>query len=131
MLTSKIIKAVTLAAIIICCNSCIFEEGRDLFRNTSWECTEFPLGPLDVDTLTVEFLANGNVVLNATSKTVSRVSSTYLHDDSTAVLNGLVLSIDGIEVTFTEMHYNNEVAFILWRPEDVLKPFTTALYRKR
>ena len=131
MSISKIIKTVTLTATIVCCNSCIFEEGRDLFRNTSWECTEFPLGPLNVDTLTVEFLANGTVVLNATSKTVSRISSTYLHDDCTAVLNGLGLSIDGVEVTFTEMHYGKDVAFILWRPEDVLKPFTTALYRKR
>lgn len=132
MSISKIIKTITLAGTIVCCSSCVIEEGRDLFRDTSWESTEHPLGPLDVDTLTVEFLTNGTIILNTTSKTASTsLSDTYLHDDCTAVLNGLTLNVEGIDITFVEMHYGKDVAFILWRPEDVLKPFTTALYRKR
>ncbi len=130
MSKSKLISFILLIVIMICSNSCVVEGGCDLFRNTKWECNEYPLGPLDAEIMTVQFLANNVVILNTVSQTTSKsISGTYLHNDRTAILNDLSFEIDNTEITFIEVHYNNDVAFILWRAEGILMPFTTALHR--
>ena len=63
----------------------------------------------------------------------------YCADGSTAVLQGLSVSFgvngpgaskasDGLDVTFVEAHLSGKTLFLLWRIQDTLYPFTTALH---
>ena len=45
------------------------------------------------------------------------------------MLEGLTISLQGREITFIEAHRNDDTLFLLWRVEDSVYPFTTAMHR--
>lgn len=102
--------------------------------------------------LTLEFLCGEKATITTVS--ASRQSSgpsawgSYGHDGQTAVFSGLSLTYDstgirtGLEglgigedtdgyttITFLEAHRDGETLFLLWRVENMVYPFTTALHR--
>lgn len=128
------------AALAICAaaafifTSCIFDAPGDRFYRTLWRSSEVPLGPFSVDKLTLEFLCGQSISIEAEDTTsgipVKTVRyGTYENDGETAVLEGLTISLQGSEITFMEAHRNDDTLFLLWRVEDSVYPFTTAMHR--
>lgn len=113
-------------------NSCIHEGACDRFQKTLWHSSEVPLGPLDVSSLTLEFLSNGLVSIQTTSTRSAdgmHICGHYEHNGTTAILQNLSFTIDDIRITFIEAEKSGDVLFLLWRVENMLYPFTTALNR--
>lgn len=128
------------AALAICAaaafifTSCIFDAPGDRFYRTLWRSSEVPLGPFSVDKLTLEFLCGQSISIEAEDTTsgipVKTVRyGTYENDGETAVLEGLTISLQGSEITFMEAHRNDDTLFLIWRVEDSVYPFTTAMHR--
>lgn len=128
------------AALAICAaaafifTSCIFDAPGDRFYRTLWRSSEVPLGPFSVDKLTLEFLCGQSISIEAEDTTsgipVKTVRyGTYENDGETAVLEGLSIVLQGREITFMEAHRNDDTLFLLWRVEDSVYPFTTAMHR--
>ncbi len=128
------------AALAICAaaafifTSCIFDAPGDRFYRTLWRSSEVPLGPFSVDKLTLEFLCGQSISIEAEDTTsgipVKTVRyGTYENDGETAVLEGLSITLQGREITFMEAHRNDDTLFLLWRVEDSVYPFTTAMHR--
>ncbi len=128
------------AALAICAaaafifTSCIFDAPGDRFYRTLWRSSEVPLGPFSVDKLTLEFLCGQSISIEAEDTTsgipVKTVRyGTYENDGETAVLEGLSITLQGREITFMEAHRNDDILFLLWRVEDSVYPFTTAMHR--
>lgn len=123
-------------------NSCIFDSVSDNFYQTRWYSEEAPLGPFNVSTLTLEFLCNGEVILNTTGATgmsdqdlttdlsnTYNLSGKYYPYDDTAVLERLSATFGDHTVTFIKANRSGDTLFLLWRIEDSVYPFTTALRR--
>ena len=55
---------------------------------------------------------------------------TYSPDGNVAVLDEVIAVVDGINVSFVEAHRNGDTLFLLWRPEGMMYPFTTAMERR-
>lgn len=128
------------AALAICAaaafifTSCIFDAPGDRFYRTLWRSSEVPLGPFSVDKLTLEFLCGQSISIEAEDTTsgipVKIVRyGTYENDGETAVLEGLTISLQDREITFMEARRNGDTLFLLWRVEDSVYPFTTAMHR--
>lgn len=141
------------ASAYLMASSCIYDKPPgDEFYRTLWKSDEVPLGPFDASELTLEFLCGEKATITTVS--ASRQSSgpsawgSYGHDGQTAVFSGLSLTYDstgirtGLEglgigedtdgyttITFLEAHRDGETLFLLWRVENMVYPFTTALHR--
>lgn len=109
--------------------SCIFEAPGDNFYRTMWNSSEVPLGPVDVEELTLEFLC-GNKFTIKNEEDIIIAYGSYDPNGCTAVFTDVTTIIDDTSITFVEAHLNDDVLFLLWRPDDMLYPFTTALTRK-
>ena len=123
---------VSLAGCMLCATMCVYIlPGEDVFARTSWESEQVPLGPMDVERLTISFNGDGSVAISA-DETVVGGHYDYNDNDATAVLSGARLTVDGVDVTFIEADFSNDnLVFLLWRVEDILYPFTTPLHRVR
>ena len=133
----------TVAALLasgILTTSCIFDSPcDDEFYRTLWESDEIPLGPFDVSSMTLEFLCNEYVEIKTIGNSRT-IYGTYAFDGMTATFNDLTLYLNMTDtegetipgdytVTFLEAHRNGDTLFLLWRVENMLHPFTTALHR--
>ena len=110
---------------------CIYTyPPRDVYKNSIWTSTDRPLGPFDVEELTLRFEDGGTVVIVIDDKLVLR--GEYQDDGSVATLTGLQTVLEGITVTFIEIHMSggDETLFLLWQVQRVFDPFTTALHRE-
>ena len=139
-------------ATIFLFTSCIYDASGDKFYRTLWHSEEIPLGPFDVSSLTLEFLCNDGISIKTsyspdtepyaedersiTSKPdisatpdIRTIYGRYEPDGTTAVLENLQITLDDIDITFIEAHRSGDTLFLLWRIEDSLYPFTTALHR--
>ena len=116
---------------------------NDIFHKTTWECTEIPLGPLGVETLTMSF-DNENVATIVLDTIATEISSgievpspvivhgIYHVNGTTAALIGCSTIVDPWKITFIEVHHNSsDVSFLLWQAEDILYPFTTTLHLRK
>ena len=136
-----------------CSTMCMYTlPGEDVFTGTVWECDEVPLGPIDVQTLSLHFGKGGDWEIQMTldeqigdssSAGVSRdtsdfgchgmvltVSGHYLHNNAIAVFQNDAVVVDGRVVSFVEADWgDDQVLFLLWRVGDIMHPFTTALTR--
>ena len=110
-------------------NSCIFEAPGDRFYRTLWNSSQVPLGPLDIEELTLEFLCGERVTIKDGSGTII-AHGTYSPDGNVAVLGEVTAVIDETTVSFVEAHRNGDTLFLLWRPDGMLTPFTTAMERR-
>ena len=115
--------------VLLGANSCIFEAPGDKFFRTLWNSSQVPLGPMDVDALTLEFICGEKVTLKDGDGTII-AHGTYSPDGNVAVLNELVAVVDGVTISFVEAHRNGDTLFLLWRPEGMMYPFTTAMQRR-
>lgn len=132
---------IALIAVIATVTTCVFSVSKDAFSGTSWNSDEVPLGPLEVSELTMEFSEDGRVTVSLewdndeavaeAPRTQEEVvlSGGYYADGGTAVLQGLLVTIRTLDVTFIEAHLSGETLFLLWRVENAVYPFTTALHR--
>ena len=120
---------IPIVAVAFSLSSCIYEAPGDKFYRTLWSTSEVPLGPIDVDELTLEFLC-GNKVTIKDGNNIIIAYGRYDPDGRTAVFTDIVATIDDIAITFLEAHLDDDVLFLLWRPDDMFYPFTTALTRK-
>ena len=110
-------------------SSCIFEAPGDQFYRTLWNSSQVPLGPLDIEELTLEFLCGERVTIKDGSGTII-AHGTYSPDGNVAVLGEVTAVIDETTVSFVEAHRNGDTLFLLWRPDGMLTPFTTAMERR-
>lgn len=111
--------------------SCIYDSPRgDEFYRTLWKSDEIPLGPFDVNSLTLEFLCNEGVCVKTTGESHT-IYGTYAFDGLTAIFKNLTLYPDSndVAITFIEAHRNGDTLFLLWRVEGMFYPYTTALHR--
>ena len=109
--------------------SCIYEAPGDEFYRTMWYSSEVPLGPVDIDELTLEFLCGNHITIKNEDDIIIAYGK-YDPDGRTAVFSNVTTIIDDTSITFVEAHLNDDILFLLWRPDDMLYPFTTALTRK-
>lgn len=116
-------------AVLFGANSCIFEAPGDNFYRTLWNSSQVPLGPLDVDALTLEFLCGERITLKDGNGTII-AHGTYSPDGNVAVLSEAIAVVNGVNVSFVEAHRNGDTLFLLWRPEGMIYPFTTAMERR-
>ena len=101
---------------------------EDYYSRSSWTSTDRPLGPFEVEELTLIFEDEGNVMLILDDSTV--LHGEYDYDGTTATLTGLQTEIENITVTFIELHMNgDDTVFLLWQVQKILNPFSTALHR--
>lgn len=119
----------TALAVLFGANSCIYEAPGDKFYRTLWNSSQVPLGPLDVDALTLEFLCGERVTLKDGSGIII-AHGTYSPDGNVAVLGEVSAVVDEVTVSFVEAHRNGDTLFLLWRPDGMLYPFTTAMERR-
>ena len=120
----------------VCNTRCMYTlPGEDIFAESDWESDEVPLGPLSVSSLSVQF-HDDRVRISLVSsleddeRDTSILTGGYAHNDGTAVFDGVIVTVDGYEVTFVEADWGDEeVLFLLWRVGDILHPFTTPLHR--
>ena len=109
--------------------SCIYDAPGDKFYRTLWKSSQVPLGPMTVDALTLEFLCGERVTLKDGSGIII-AHGPYSPDGNVAVLDEVIAVVDGINVSFVEAHRNGDTLFLLWRPEGMMYPFTTAMERR-
>lgn len=130
MKTSSALPVVTASLVAMTLTtSCIYEAPGDDFYRTMWNSSEVPLGPIDIEELTLEFLCGDKVTIKDQDGIII-AHGTYAPDHHTAVFTGLTTVIDGLTVTFIEAHLDHDILFLLWRPDHMFYPFTTALQRK-
>lgn len=108
--------------------SCTIDPLRDEFNKTIWTATEVPLGPLSLEIINIEFTEDQAILSDGEGNVIAE--GCYDNDGRCAIFRGMSTVIDGIAVTFVEAHLSNGILFLLWRPEDILYPFTTAMKRK-
>ena len=131
-----------LIAVTLCNTMCVYiEQENEQLSGTSWQSDEVPLGPLGVNRMTLEFLDNGKVEITLEMDTQlaadidepqETIIGHYEQDGVTATFSDITFSLHGIDVTFIEAHMNStNTLFLLWRIEDILYPFTTALHTTR
>lgn len=120
---------IPLLAATLSLDSCIYEAPGDNFYRTMWSSSEVPLGPIDVEELTLEFLCGNKVTLKNEDGIIIAYGN-YYPDGRTVVFTDVTTIIDDISITFHEAHLNGDVLFLLWRPDDMFYPYTTALTRK-
>ncbi len=121
----------------VCNTRCMYTfPGEDIFAESDWESDEVPLGPLDVTSLSLDFLDDGKVEIELVSDVAADdvdvliLEGEYSHNDATAIFDSISVTVDGWEVTFIEADWgDDEVLFLLWRVWDILHPFTTPLHR--
>lgn len=109
--------------------SCIYEAPGDQFYRTLWKSYQVPLGPIDIDQLTLEFLCGSQVTIKDGNGMII-AHGTYSPDGNIAVLEDISALIDNTIITFIEAHRNGDILFLLWRPTNMSHPFTTAMERK-
>lgn len=102
------------AAVIICVttafllSSCIYEAPGDRFYRTLWESDpETPFG-----TVTLEFLCGGQVAVSAPGCIGS--FGRYIPSGTSATLDGLSLTVDGIEAAITHAVRNGDSLTLTW-----------------
>lgn len=131
-----------LIAATLCNTMCVYIEQEDeQLAGTLWWSDEVPLGPLGVNAMSLEFLDAGEVeitlemetqVASDEEETQEIIMGHYEQDGVTATFSGITFNLRGIDVTFIEAHLNStNTLFLLWRIEDILYPFTTALRTTR
>ena len=103
-----------------------------------------PLGPFEVSGLIMEFQGDGRVTVRLEMDEGAvevlggcvTLSGEYSVDGETAVLHGLNVTlgatiesvVESLDVTFIEAHLSGKTLFLLWRVENAVYPFTTALH---
>ena len=113
--------------------SCIYDAPGDKFFRTLWISEGAPLETLDASSLTLEFLCDEEVSITITDRSRQITGYTYGRyspENMTAVLEGLRINIQNIEVTFIEAHRDGNTLFLVWKIEDSAYQFTTTLQRK-
>lgn len=113
--------------------SCIYDAPGDQFFRTLWTSEGAPLETLDASSLTLEFLCDEEVSITITDRSRQITGYTYGRyspENMTAVLEGLRINIQNIEVTFIEAHRDGNTLFLVWKIEDSAYQFTTTLQRK-
>ncbi len=120
---------IPLLAATLSLDSCIYEAPGDNFYRTMWSSSEVPLGSIDVKELTLEFLCGNKVTLKNEDGIIIAYGN-YYPDGRTVVFTDVTTIIDDISITFHEAHLNGDILFLLWRPDDMFYPYTTALTRK-
>lgn len=108
--------------------SCIFDAPGDEFYRTLWESDEAPLGPFQVEEMTIEFLCENYICLKTDSSTITSYG-TYSSNDQTAVFQDLTLELEGHTITFIDAQLSGSTLFLRWRIENSVSPFTTAMHR--
>lgn len=108
--------------------SCIYEAPGDNFYRTLWNSSQVPLGPMNVNELELEFLCGERITIKDGSGMIIAHGS-YHPDGNVAVLSEVSAVIDEVTVSFVEAHRNGDTLFLLWRPEGMMYPFTTAMKR--
>lgn len=134
-----------LLAAAILAASCIYDrpEGDEFYR-TLWKSDEALPAPLDVSSLTLEFLCNEGISVTTAGSSASgttdrrTIYGTYACDGLTATFQNLTLHLPSTDtsgpsgdntITFIEAHRNGDTLVLLWSPEDVSYPSTTTLHR--
>ena len=130
--------AISIIATCIIASYCIYEsstEEDELFLS-SWKSDEVPLGPLDVSSLTMEFLKDNNVSILTTSKMENegctekcQIHGKYSLKGAKVIFHKLYLHLDEYEVSFLEAERSGEFIFLTWCINTTPYPFTTALHR--
>jgi hypothetical protein len=110
-------------------SSCIFEAPGDNFYRTLWSSSRVPLGPLYADALTLEFLCGERVTIKDSSGIII-AHGTYSPDGNVAALEEVTAVINEVTIYFVEAHRSGDTLFLLWRPEGMMYPFTTAMERR-
>ena len=135
---------ITLIVLSTAVNSCVLDGYDDSFSGTSWRSDEVPLGPFEVSGLILEFQGDGRVTvcLEMDEGAVEvlggcvTLSGEFSVDGETAVLHDLNVTlgatiesvVESLDVTFIEAHLSGKTLFLLWRVENAVYPFTTALH---
>jgi hypothetical protein len=109
--------------------SCIFEVPGDEFYRTLWTCYEVPLGPFEVEELTLEFLCENCISLKTGNSTIISYG-TYDSNEQTAIFHDLTMDMQGLTITFVDAQLSGKTLFLRWRVENSVYPFTTAMHRK-
>ena len=110
-------------------SSCIYEAPGDKFYRTLWQSSHVPLGPLDIDVLTLEFLCGERITIKDGFGIII-AHGTYSPDGNVAALEEVTAIINEVTICFVEAHRNGDTLFLLWRPEGMMYPFTTAMERR-
>ena len=110
-------------------SSCIYEAPGDKFYRTLWHSSQISPDPLSTDALTLEFLCGERVTIKDGCGIII-AHGTYSPDGNVAALGEVTAVIDETTVSFVEAHRNGDTLFLLWRPDGMLTPFTTAMERR-
>lgn len=95
-----------MAALIL--SSCIYEAPGDRFYRTLWESDpDTPFG-----TVTLEFLCGGQVAVSAPGCIGS--FGRYIPSGTSATIDGLSLTVDGIEAAITHAVRNGDSLTLTW-----------------
>ena len=135
-----------LLAVTILAASCIYDRpAGDEFYRTLWKSDEAPHVPMDVSSLTLEFLCNEGISITTTSSSAPGVSElktiygTYACDGLTATFRTLTLylpksntsgSSGDYTIIFMEAHRNGDTLMLVWTLEDNPQTqFSTTMHR--
>lgn len=122
-------RALSCLALAYMLEACTFNPMENEFKETIWTSSQFPLGPFDIESISLEFRDGNEVIIyDGSQSVISR--GTYETYGCDVVLNDLTADTNGTRITFTEAHLSRNTLFLLWRPESMLYPFTTSLKRK-
>lgn len=139
-------RSLPLLAAAILAASCIYDrpEGDEFYR-TLWKSDKALPAPLDVSSLTLEFLCNEGISVTTAGSSASgttdrrTIYGTYSCDDLTATFQNLTLHLPSTAtsgpsgdntITFIEAHRNGDTLLLIWCSEDNPQTrFTTTLHR--
>lgn len=139
-------RTIPLLAAAIIATSCIYDKpAGDEFYRTLWKSDEALPAPLDVSSLTLEFLCNEGISVTTAGSSASgttdrrTIYGTYSCDDLTATLQNLTLHLPSTDtsgpsgdntITFIEAHRNGDTLLLIWCSEDNPQTrFTTTMHR--
>ena len=125
-----ILRSVLLLMITTMSTMCVYTYPlEDVYKRSTWTSTDRPLGPLDVEELTLRFEDGGRASIIIDDILIVR--GEYQDDGAVVTLNGMQTVFDGVSVTFIEVHMNggDDTVFLLWQVQRIFNPFTTALHR--
>ena len=110
-------------------SSCIYEAPGDKFYRTLWHSSQISPDSLSADALTLEFLCGERVTIKDGCGIII-AHGTYSPDGNIAALEEVTAVINEVTIYFVEAHRNSDTLFLLWRPEGMMYPFTTAMERR-
>ena len=128
--TAPAIASLTAGILTTSCIHVPLQENE--FYETVWTAEDVPLGPYEINSLTLEFFDDNGLSLCADygegPERTYKVYGTYGIYGQSATFQGLEMYLKGHFVTFHEAYLQSDGLYLIWRIDNSAHLFTTMMH---